>query len=240
MVLVVEQQADCPPALLGLWLEEAGCALSICRPYTGEVLPEALTAYDGLLLLGGSMGAGDDREHPWLPAVRQLIRSAVEASVPALGVCLGHQLLALALGGTVDRNPAGQHVGLVPVGWEPGASSDPLLGPVSGASRAVHWNVDLVSALPAGASVLATAPGGGVQAVRFSPVAWGVQWHPEVDHRIFGEWAAGEREECERLGIDAEALTAEIEDVHEELVDAWHPLAGAFARILTSRMVGES
>ncbi|CUR57776.1 Glutamine amidotransferase class-I [metagenome] len=236
VVLVVEHQADCPPALLGEWLEEAGCALSVCRPYAGDAVPGDLTAYDGLLVLGGSMGAGDDLDHPWLPGVRQLIRSAADDSVPTLGVCLGHQLAAVALGGTSQRNPVGHHVGLVPVAWEPVASADPLVGALTGARRAAHWNVDLVSGLPDGALVLARTPEGGVQAVRFAPAVWGVQWHPEIDHRIFEEWAAGDREECERLGIDAVALTAEIEAAADELVDSWRPLASAFAGLLAVKV----
>ena len=240
VVLVVEHQADCPPALLGRWLEDEGCVLRVCRPYAGELVPEDLTAYAGLLVLGGSMGANDDVDHPWLPGVRRLVQAAVGASVPTLGVCLGHQLAAVALGGQVGRNPRGHHVGLVPVAWEPEASTDPLLGSVIGARHAVHWNVDLVSGLPAGATVLARTPEGGVQAIRFAQVAWGVQWHPEIDHRTFGDWAAGDREECERLGIDADSLTAEIAAAAAELAESWQPMASAFARMLIARVVSEA
>ena len=70
-VLVVEHQASCPPHLVGRWLEEAGCTLAVCRPYAGDALP-ALTSYDGVLVMGGDMGAYDDDRAPWLPPLKAL------------------------------------------------------------------------------------------------------------------------------------------------------------------------
>ena len=121
-ILVVEHEDSCPPALFGDWLVEAGCLLEVCRPYAGDALP-ALTAYDGVLVLGGEMGANDDDAHPWLTPLKAGIRDAVEAGTPLLGICLGHQLVAAALGGVVERNPRGQTVGLQPVGWTEEAAS---------------------------------------------------------------------------------------------------------------------
>ena len=114
-VLVVEHEDKCPPALVGDWLVEAGCALEVRRPYAGDDLPD-LTAYDAFLVLGGPMGAGDDAKHGWLGPVKERVRDAVATGLPTLGICLGHQLIAVALGGTVERNPRGQQLGLLPVG----------------------------------------------------------------------------------------------------------------------------
>ncbi|HEU4523781.1 MAG TPA: hypothetical protein VFR62_02110, partial [Gemmatimonadales bacterium] len=74
-VLVVEHEDECPPALVGDWLTEAGCILEICRPYKGDEVP-ALKPYDGLLILGGPMGAHDDELYPWLRPVKQRVREA--------------------------------------------------------------------------------------------------------------------------------------------------------------------
>ena len=115
--------------------------------------------------------------------VKQLIRDCVAAGTPVLGICLGHQLIAAALGGTAERNPLGQQVGVFDVGWLPEAGQDELvrdLGPV----RGIQWNHDLVTALPDGAVALARTPQGELQVARFAPRAWGVQLHPEADEHI--------------------------------------------------------
>ena len=75
-VLVIEHDADCPPALFGSWLEDAGCTVTVCRPYehgAGDPLP-TLEGYDALLVLGGPMAATDP--HPWLAPLRELVRDA--------------------------------------------------------------------------------------------------------------------------------------------------------------------
>jgi len=227
-VLVVEHDAECPPALVGTWLAAAGCEPEVCRPYAGDDLP-ALAAYDGLLVLGGPMGADDDDRHPWLGPVKDLVREARDTATPVLGICLGHQLIAVALGGTVDRNPHGQQVGLLDVGWTGAAADDPLFGALATPRRGVHWNDDVVTRLPPGAVLLATAGGGEVQAARFAPGVWGVQLHPEVDVPVLLPWAESDRGSHETRGIDTDALLREVDAARAELDAAWRPLAAGFA-----------
>ena len=83
-ILVVEHEESCPPHLVGAWLAEAGCTLEVCRPYAGDALP-ALTSYDGVLVLGGEMGANDDEAVAWLGPLKAGIRDAVDAGTPLLG-----------------------------------------------------------------------------------------------------------------------------------------------------------
>ena len=232
-VLVVEHEADCPPALLGEWLADAGCTLDLCRPWAGDALP-GLAAYDALLVLGGPMGAGDDHRAPWLPEVRERIREAADAGLPTLGICLGHQLIALALGGRVEQNPLGQQLGLIDVGWCDAAPTDELLGPLATPRRGVQWNDDVVTALPDGATLLAATPRGEVQAVRFAPAVWGVQLHPEVDVPVLRPWAASDRGSHEARGIDQDALLRAIDEARPELDAGWQPLAASFARLATA------
>jgi GMP synthase (glutamine-hydrolysing) len=232
-VLVVEHEPSCPPALLGSWLEEAGGSLSVCRPWAGDVLP-ALADHDAWVVLGGSAGAYDDDRQPWLPEVRHRIAEASRGTgTPVLGVCLGHQLAAVAAGGRVDRDPAGQRVGLYDVGWTPAASVDPLLGDLATPRRAVQWNNDTVVELPAGATVLAALPDGAVQAARFAPAVWGIQWHPEVDRRVLTSWAEGDRDDHLERGIDQEAVLSSVDRAATELDVAWRPLAAAILRLAT-------
>lgn len=233
-ILVVEHQASCPPALFGEWLAEAGARLDVCRPWAGEALPD-LTAYDGVLVLGGEMGAHDDEAHHWLAPLKQRLRDAAGAGVPVLGICLGHQLLAVALGGDVARNPRGQAVGLLAQGWTPAAAEDPLTTGLPLGTRAIQWNNDVVTALPPGSSVLARSADGDVQAVRYAPSAWGVQSHPEADVEVVRAWAEGDRADHLERGIDQEAVLAAIDGARSELDEAWRPLAHRFAELAAAR-----
>ena len=229
-VLVIEHEDNCPPALLGDWLTEAGCTLEICRPYAGDEIP-ALDGYDALLILGGPMGAHDDELHPWLGPVKQRVREALTARLPTLGICLGHQLIAVALGGTVEKNRHGQQLGLLGVGWIDAAGSDELMAPLATPRRGVQWNDDVVTALPDGATLLAATGRDEIQAVRYGPTVWGVQLHPEVDVPVLLPWAESDRGSHEARGVDQEALLRDIGAALAELDDAWRPLASGFAAL---------
>ncbi|GAA4715356.1 type 1 glutamine amidotransferase [Nocardioides conyzicola] len=231
VVLVVEHDAECPPAPFGDWLAEAGCALDVRRPYRGPDLPP-LTSYAGLLVLGGPMGADDDATHAWLGPVKELVREARGSGLPTLGICLGHQLIASALGGRVERNPRGQQVGLLDLGWTAAAPADALMGPLATPRRGVQWNDDVVTALPDGATLLAETAYGEVQAVRYAPAMWGVQLHPEVDAEVLRPWAEEDRGSHETRGIDTDALLREIDAARAELDEAWRPLAHGFAALV--------
>nr|WP_246299313.1 type 1 glutamine amidotransferase [Nocardioides panaciterrulae] len=223
----------CPPALIGRWLVDAGCTVEVCRPYAGDELPDP-AAYDGLVVLGGSMGANDDAEHRWLGPVKDRVRAAATAEVPTLGVCLGHQLAAVALGGTVGVNPRGQQLGLLDVGWHERAADDPLFAPVATPRRGVHWNNDVVLTPPPGAVVLARS-GGDVQVARHAATVWGVQLHPEADLEVVRPWAASDEGSHRARGIDQEALLRDIDVARTELDEAWRPLAASFAALARAR-----
>ena len=140
--------------------------MTVSRPYAGEGLPD-VTAADGLIVLGGSMSATDDARFPWLAPVRGLLAAAVDAGLPTLGICLGHQLLAVARGGEVARNPAGKQMGVLPVGLGPAATTDHLFGSLDAGSppQSVQWNDDIVVRLPPDATLLAATPDGIPQAM---------------------------------------------------------------------------
>jgi GMP synthase (glutamine-hydrolysing) len=228
-VLVVQHQDDCPPALVGEWLVEAGCVLDVRRPYAGDRLPDDLSGHDGLLVLGGSMGANDEAEHDWLAPTKELVRDAVERRTPTLGICLGHQLIAVALGGEVDRNPLGQQLGLLELGWTVEAPGDELTAELVGTRVGVQWNDDIVVRAPEGTTVLAQTPAAELQVARFAPSAWGVQLHPEVDDAILREWA---EEDPDRYAEGVvEDVLARIAAARDELVAGWRPLAHGFSAL---------
>ncbi|MBU2074293.1 MAG: type 1 glutamine amidotransferase [Actinobacteria bacterium] len=222
-LLVVQHEDECPPGMLGRWWSDDGSRLDVRRPYAGDALPTDLTGHDALVVLGGHMGADDDATHPWLTPTKQLFRTAAGGGVPALGVCLGHQVAASALGGRVTPNPAGSQTGLLRVGWEEAAARDALVGDLATPRRGVHWNDDVVVELPAGAVRLASAPGGEVQAARLAPSVWGVQWHPEADVDVVAGWPGTTR------ALD------EVRAAGPELVESWRPLAAAFLALVRAR-----
>ncbi len=230
-VAVVEHDPECPVGLLGGWLTDVGAELDVRRMRAGDPLP-APGEHDGLVVLGGPMGAHDDDRHPWLEPTKALVRGAVSRDQPTLGICLGHQLIAVALGGEVHRNPRGQQVGLLALGWTAAAAEDRLVGPLATPRRGVHWNHDIVLREPVDAVALARTPEGDLQVARFSPTTWGVQLHPEVDAELLGPWASSDRAEHDELGIDQDAIMGEIEDARQELAESWRPLASAFVQVL--------
>ncbi|MEO5709680.1 MAG: type 1 glutamine amidotransferase [Nocardioidaceae bacterium] len=232
-LLVVEHEAQCPPGWMGEWLAEAGLPIDVRRPYAGDVLPSGLADHCGLLVLGGEMGAYDDADHPWLRDVKELSRSAAADGTPLLGICLGHQLVAAALGGEVEPAARGQQIGVLQVGWTAAASDDRLLGAVAALddAPAVQWNNDVVTRLPEGAVDLAHTAHGELQAARFAPTVWGVQWHPEAGEEIIRPWADHDRDDAVERGVDVYAYLADVAAARDRLRATGRVLADSFARV---------
>jgi GMP synthase (glutamine-hydrolysing) len=234
VVLVVEHQVTCPPAWFGGWLEQSGITVEVRRPYQGDALPESLEGVDGLLVMGGAMSAYDTVKHPWLTATQELIVRAAGRHLPALGICLGHQLAASALGGSVEVNPRGQQIGVLPVDWLPAAADDPLFGRVyERPAVAVYWNHDLVTRVPATGHMLACAATGEIQALRLGERLWGVQFHPEVSPSLARTWADEEQSTVARPELDE---VVQAVRVHEStLQDTWSALASSFATLVCAQ-----
>jgi len=225
-VLVVQHEDDDPIHLLGGWMP--GVELDVRRPYLGDPVPASLDDHAAMIVMGGAMGALDDAEHWWLTPTKDLVRLAATEGVPTLGICLGHQLASVALGGEMRPNANGRQFGLVDIEWLPAAADDALFSAAYGAARGLHWNDDIVVRLPDRAVQLATAPNGEVQAARLADTVWGVQWHPEVDEPLVRTWCDEiEPEEAER---ELSALAAAT----EEMERSWRPLGERFAGLASA------
>jgi GMP synthase (glutamine-hydrolysing) len=186
-LLVVEHERDCPPGRLADAAGTAWVDLEVLRPWAGETLPANLDGAAGLVVLGGSMGVGDAATWPHLYDTMALIRHAAARAAPVLGICLGAQLAAQALGGRAFPAPAGVEVGWAGVGLTPAGRDDPVLGAVDQTAEMFHWHQDTFDP-PRDAAVLAFGRRYH-QAFRLGSVL-AVQFHPEVDEAIVERWYA--------------------------------------------------
>jgi GMP synthase (glutamine-hydrolysing) len=229
-LLIVQLDPSGPPARLGEWLQAAGLDLDVRALDAGAELPSDLTGHGGVVVLGGSMGALDDAEAPFLPAVRALLRDAVTDEIPTLGVCLGHQLLAAAHGGQIRRMPDGPELGAQLIAKRSAAATDPLFGPMPITPDVLQWHFDEVSTLPAGAIQLASAPGCDQQAFRLGRLAWGIQFHIETTPEIVTSWATEDTDDL--AAYDMDAILERAIAVHSDIEEVWQPFAAAFADIV--------
>jgi GMP synthase (glutamine-hydrolysing) len=185
-VLVLQHEAMEPLGTLGEALQTVGVRAQHIRVYDGEPVPESLGGAQGLVVMGGPMGVYEQDKHPYLTEELRLIRHVWEEGIPILGVCLGSQLLASALGASVEVSPHPE------IGWHPiimseAATDDPLWTGLPPAWTGLHWHGD-IHGLPAGAVRLAHSQWTPTQAFRDGPHAYGFQFHLEVTAEIIGDW----------------------------------------------------
>jgi GMP synthase (glutamine-hydrolysing) len=226
-VLVVRNDESDPPGRLADWLTEAGLDLEIVA---GSKLPTDLAGVDGLVVLGGGMGAWDDAVAPWLPHERALLRAAVADEVPTLAICLGGQLLAAANGGRVERNPGGPEFGAQLIAKRTAAATDPLFGDLPITPDVIQWHYDAVTVLPPGAVQLASSPTCEHQAYRLGRLAWGVQFHLETTPEVVRLWAIEDAAQLD--GYDLDRMLSRVDAVDDDIVEVWQPFTNAFAAVV--------
>jgi GMP synthase (glutamine-hydrolysing) len=141
----------------------------------------------------------------WSERTAGWLRDAVQAKLPMLGVCYGHQLLAHALGGRVDYNPRGREIGTVEIACLPAASDDPLFGKLSAGFPAQATHLQSVLQPPSEAVVLARSIQDDCQAVRYAPRVWGLQFHPEFGVRQMRAYLHERVDKLNAEGVDVSA-----------------------------------
>lgn len=193
MRFLVFQHVDVehPGALRDLWAAQE-ITWDAVELDEGEPIPPAaaLEGYDALVVMGGPMDVWQEDAHPWLVPEKAAIRDwALTRRQPFLGICLGHQLLAEVVGGAVGP-AATPEVGFADVHFSEEGLRDPFLKGFGTGMATFQWHGAEVTALPDDAVVLAGNDACRVQAFRYGPVAYGLQYHVELTPETVPEWRA--------------------------------------------------
>jgi GMP synthase-like glutamine amidotransferase len=186
-ILVFQHMEAGHPGIFREFLRQDGVAWHAVRLDLGAPIPD-LHGFDALWVMGGPQDVWEEAEHPWLADEKAAIREAVLGrAMPFLGICLGHQLLADALGGEVG--PAAEpEIGVFEVALNDGAADRPLFAGLPPRNPFVQWHRAEVRRPPQDTTVLASSPRCGVQAIRVGRHAFGLQCHAEVDAATLDEW----------------------------------------------------
>lgn len=205
-ILVIQHADSCGLGLLGESLRQFGQRTAIVRPDKGQALPQDLEDLHGIVSLGGPQSVNDAL--PWVEPETKLLRLAHEASVPVLGLCLGAQLLSVALGGKVSRLPKPLY-GWTDVQTAAVDRDDVLMAGVPWKTPVFCWNNEGVTTLPEGATVLQRSAACAVQSYRVGSWSYGIQYHPEWDkRRMLDEIGTATAAELAATGATAESLRA--------------------------------
>lgn len=232
-VLVVQNVRIEGLGRLAEWLEPAGCRFDMRRMDLGENLPPLVEGYGGLIILGGPMGAYEKDRYPYLEKTEALIREAAGRGLPVLGICLGAQLIAQALGARVYPNHV-KEIGLSSVVLTDQGRVDPLFTGMNSDDLAVfQWHGDTFD-LPEGAVLLAASPACRHQAFRYGERVYGLQFHLEVTAEMVASWAEAYSKELAAYdGSDPAGLVERFREGEGRLRQQAAVIGGNLAAIFT-------
>jgi GMP synthase (glutamine-hydrolysing) len=203
-VLVLQHIACEGPAAIGEALHRRGLTLRIVRADAGEPVPATLATYSALIVMGGPMGVYEADRYPHLRDELRVIEEALRRDRPVLGVCLGSQLLAAALGARVHPS-GGKEIGWFPVELSEAAASDTLFGDAPRRFTALHWHGDVFD-LPEGAVPLASSAATERQAFRYGDRAFGILFHLELARPQLEEWVVAFADEMAAANVSADDI----------------------------------
>ncbi|WP_291378217.1 glutamine amidotransferase [Demequina sp.] len=200
---------------LGVWEDELtahGFAVRYLDVGIDDVGPAA--SADLAVVLGAPIDADDDARYPYLADVREVLATRAASGVPTIGICLGAQLMAMVLGGAVER-------GQRELGWsrlEPTAAAASTPWAPLASAPVLHWHADAIR-LPQGATSLASTPATRHQAFVYGRQV-GFQCHPEADPEAIERWLIGHTADLTAWGIDVHGLRAQAREWGDEAVAA--------------------
>lgn len=177
------------PGVFSDFFRESGVRTTAIELDEGEAIPD-LQPFDLMVVMGGPQDVWQEDQHAWLKPEKEAIRRFVtEMKRPYLGICLGHQLLADALGGRVGLAEPPE-IGVLTVSKTPEGEADPAMAGVPDPLPVLQWHSAAVLELPQGATALAGSDVCPIQAFRYGKHAYGMQYHVEVTAQTVKDWAA--------------------------------------------------
>ncbi|HTX46753.1 MAG TPA: type 1 glutamine amidotransferase, partial [Solirubrobacteraceae bacterium] len=198
-VLAIVHEADTGPGVFAEAIHERGAQIEEWCPPDGGPPPRDPGEYDGVIVCGGSAHPDQGQVHEWIVSERAVLGELIDRNVPVLGLCLGAELLAGALGASVGRMSESE-IGWYQVQTTESARHDPLIGPLGPESIALEWH-SYEFQLPAIGTPLAHSDRC-VQAFRAGENAWGIQFHAEVTMADFESWIASHSSDPAAVAID--------------------------------------
>src|SRR5262249_45166999 len=220
MNALVVKHIDCEgPGTLADAFARHGMAVTVACPYRGETLPD-VERFDAVVVLGGPMGVYERDRYSFIDREAALVRAAVSRDVPTLGICLGSQIIADALGGVVTRHSV-KEIGAMTVTLTDHGLTDPLFEGLTPSVSVFQWHGDTFS-IPPGGVRLASSAATANQAFRYGRCAYGLQFHVEVTPAMVGEWLGEYADEVVREGLDAERVRHDA----ERQAKSWRGVAG--------------
>jgi GMP synthase (glutamine-hydrolysing) len=222
-ILAINHQHDAGPGVFAEAIRARGDTLDEWDLAESQEAPGEPPAdpfgYDAVMTFGGAMHADQDDGIPWIVPERTLLRDLLAAETPLLGACLGAQLLAQAAGGEVRRMPEPE-IGWVDVEVTGQGTEDPLLGALKPGFTGFNWHS--YECLPPDDAAILARSESCVQAYRVGELAYGIQFHAEVNVTDANIWIDDWRsdEDAVRIALDADALRAET----ERQIAAWNQI----------------
>lgn len=213
MAILVFEHSDLSGSdRLGETLRDHGQRLQVIRAHRGDTVPAGLEGVDGIVSCGGPQDPTDETLD-WMQAELDLLRAAHAAQLPVVGVCLGTQLLARALGGQLRRMPEGIEFGWQEVTLTPAGRDDPIHAGIAWKSMQFQHHRFEVHAPPDGARVLSGSQRCPVQSWALGQRTYGFQYHAEIFPETIDGWIADEPEVLDEAGIEREELARQT-DIH--------------------------
>ena len=189
-VVIFQHAANCHAGTLSGHLAADGLKPTVVELDRGQPIPD-LDSFDVLMVMGGPMNVWDEDSYPWLKEEKAAIRTWVaEHDKPFLGICLGHQLLADALGGEVGPASVGE-MNLLEIALSEQGCRHPLYAGFGKTKRGLAWHGAEVKSLPPGGVVLASTSGCPIAAFAYGSSAFGLQYHVEATDQSVVDWTSG-------------------------------------------------